>query len=96
MTTSDIRSAETTDDAVESAIVAFLNERLSAQIDPEQDLFETGLVNSMFAMEIVVHIESTFDVAVVGPDLRLENFRTARSMSAMVERLRDEDDDDDL
>ncbi|MYX57655.1 hypothetical protein GTZ89_18745 [Streptomyces sp. SID8382] len=38
-------------------------------------------------MEIVVHLEKTYGVSVRGKDLRLDNFRTVRSMATLVRRL---------
>ena len=81
---------------VEARLIAFLNRRLNTVVPPDQDLFATGLVNSMFAMELIVHIEQVFAIAVVGPDLRLDNFRTVTAMTALVQRLADEEADDDL
>jgi methoxymalonate biosynthesis acyl carrier protein len=75
----------------EKALVCYLNERLRTEVLPAQDLFDTGLVSSMFAMELVVHLERTYSVAVVGPDLKLNNFRSARTMAALVHRLRSND-----
>jgi methoxymalonate biosynthesis acyl carrier protein len=50
-------------------------------------MFTSGLVSSMFAMELVVHIEQTYSVAIVGADLKLDNFRTVEKMAALVLRL---------
>ncbi|MFD4668868.1 acyl carrier protein [Lentzea sp. NPDC058450] len=73
--------------AVESSVRSYLESKLKTTVDPAQDLMASGLVSSMFAMQLVVFLESTFDVAVVGSDLKLDNFRSVRSMTALVERL---------
>jgi methoxymalonate biosynthesis acyl carrier protein len=73
---------------VEDSLRAFLEQRLKVPVATDQDLFAEGLVASMFAMELVVHLEQTYDVAIVGRDLRLENFRTIRAMTDLVQRLR--------
>ncbi|MEU8781758.1 acyl carrier protein [Streptomyces sp. NPDC048637] len=85
MTTANA-GAETT--AVEQALTAFLVERTGVEPEPEQDLFATGAISSMFAMELVVFLEDTYDVEIVGPELSRDNFRSVRAMSAMVLRLR--------
>ena len=72
----------------EADLVSYLGERLKTEVGPTQDLFDTGLVSSMFAMELVVYLEQTFGVAIVGPDLRLKNFRSARTMATLVHRLK--------
>ncbi|RKT53852.1 acyl carrier protein [Saccharothrix australiensis] len=82
-------SATLTETAIEERIQEFLTAKTKLRWEPEVDLFASGVVSSLFAMELVVFVESTFDVAVEGPDLALDNFRTVRSMSALVTRLRD-------
>jgi methoxymalonate biosynthesis acyl carrier protein len=56
------------------------------------DLFGSGLVSSLFALQLVVHLEQAFGVEVAGPDLTLDNFRTVDAMTALVLRLRAGDD----
>jgi methoxymalonate biosynthesis acyl carrier protein len=58
-------------------------------VAPDQDLFKSGLVSSMFAMQLVVHLEEAYDIAIVGPELKLDNFRTVQAMTNLVLRLRD-------
>jgi methoxymalonate biosynthesis acyl carrier protein len=79
---------EPSTDSVERELVEFLEARTKASVTAEQDLFAAGLVSSMFAMELVVHLEQAYQVAIVGPDLKLANFRTVRSMTDLVLRLR--------
>ncbi|CAL9584764.1 hypothetical protein SUDANB176_05111 [Streptomyces sp. enrichment culture] len=76
-----------TAEQVEADLTRFLEEHTRSSWDPDTDLFATGGVSSMFAMELVVHIEKTYAVAVEGPDLRIDNFRTVRAMTALVLRL---------
>ena len=51
-----------------------------------EDLFATGYVNSMFAMQLVQFVESEFGVAVESDDLDLDNFRSIDALAAFVER----------
>ncbi len=76
---------------VETAIRAFILERTKATIAPDDDLFRTGHISSMFAMQLVVHLEETYDIAVIGADLNLDNFRTVEAMTRLVLRLRKAD-----
>jgi methoxymalonate biosynthesis acyl carrier protein len=80
----------TTPEAVGQEIQRFLESRTKTTVPGDQDLFRSGLVSSMFAMELVVFLEQTYAVAIVGPDLKLDNFRTVDSMTSLVERLLDE------
>lgn len=43
----------------------------------------------MFAMELVVHLEQRYGVAILGEDLKLDNFRTVERMTSLVLRLLD-------
>jgi methoxymalonate biosynthesis acyl carrier protein len=76
-----------TADLIESALTGFLADKIKADVAVDQDLFSAGLVSSMFAMQLVVHLESTYDIAIIGPELKLDNFRTVRAMTALVLRL---------
>ncbi|MFD7668476.1 acyl carrier protein [Streptomyces sp. NPDC059788] len=73
--------------AVESALLSFLAERLKTTVTADQDIFSEGLVSSMFAMQLVVHLEEEYDIAIVGPALKLDNFRTVGAMTEMVMEL---------
>jgi len=73
---------------IEREVQDFLAGRLKTTVPRDQDLFATGLVTSMFAMELVVHLESVHDVSIIGGDLRLDNFRTVERMGQLVTRLR--------
>ncbi|QKG19182.1 acyl carrier protein [Actinomadura verrucosospora] len=73
--------------AVEEALLAFLAERIKTAVAVDQDLFGSGLVSSMFAMQLVVHLEEAYDIAIIGPELKLDNFRTVQAMTALVLRL---------
>ncbi|WP_055550573.1 acyl carrier protein [Streptomyces kanamyceticus] len=72
---------------VQTELKRFLEERTKTDWAADTDLFATGGVSSLFAMELVVHIEKTFDIAVEGPDLRIDNFRTVNAMTELVLRL---------
>jgi methoxymalonate biosynthesis acyl carrier protein len=77
--------------AVERALTGFLAGRVDApvELEPDQDLFVSGLVSSMFAMQLVVHLEESYGIAIVGPELKLDNFRSVRAMARLVMRLRE-------
>jgi len=77
-----------TADSIERALIEFLADKVQADVAPDLDLFASGLVSSMFAMQLVVHVESTYDIAIIGPELTLDNFRTVAAMAALVLRLR--------
>lgn len=76
-----------TSDVVEDEVLQFLEAKTKIRWDVDQDLFDKGVVTSMFAMELVVHLEKTYDITILGADLQLTNFRTVRAMVDLVSRL---------
>jgi methoxymalonate biosynthesis acyl carrier protein len=82
-----VDAAPATRAAIEGELLALLEARLKAPVTVEQDLFSDGLITSMFAMELVVRLEQSFGVAIVGPDLKLANFRSVAAMADLVQRL---------
>jgi methoxymalonate biosynthesis acyl carrier protein len=82
-------AAPLTAEAIEGALLDFLSEKIKSSVEPDQDLFASGLVSSMFAMQLVVHLETAYDIAIIGPDLKLDNFRTVAAMTSLVLRLCD-------
>lgn len=76
-------------DSVREELLAFLRRHVKDEAAAGQDIFASGLVSSLFAMQLVVHIESRFDVEIESADLKLDNFRTVDAMTALVLRLRE-------
>jgi methoxymalonate biosynthesis acyl carrier protein len=77
---------------IEEALLAFLADQIKTSVAADQDLFGSGLVSSMFAMQLVVHLEETYDIAIVGSELKLDNFRTVHRMTELVLRLREQEE----
>ncbi len=75
--------------AVEKELTAFLAERTGTEPTADQDLFATGVISSMFALQLVVHLEDEYDIEIVGPELSMDNFRSVQTMAALVLRLQD-------
>ncbi|QFZ20149.1 phosphopantetheine-binding protein [Saccharothrix syringae] len=77
-----------TGDGVREVLLDHLEARIKVRVAADHDLLATGLVTSMFAMELIVYLEQSFGVEVVGDDLRMDNFRSVDSMTGLVLRLR--------
>lgn len=92
MTAESIASTLTAE-SIKGELLAFLSERVKTTVAPDDDLFASGLVSSMFAMQLVVHLEEKYDIAIVGGDLKLDSFRTVETMTSLVMRLRESDGD---
>jgi len=75
-------------DTATDQVLAFVRGRYpQAEIDESQDIFALGFVNSLFAMELVMFVEKTFDITIPNEELRIDHFRTANSMVELVSRL---------
>ena len=57
-------------------------------LQPDEDIFALGFVNSLLAMQLVNFIEKEFAVAIEDEDLDLANFRSLAAIDALIERKR--------
>jgi methoxymalonate biosynthesis acyl carrier protein len=83
------QTASTGTDVVRAELVDHLSSGLKTTVTPDQDLFADGLVSSMAAMQLVIHLEQNYGIEIAGKDLRLDNFRSVDAMVALVQRLRE-------
>jgi acyl carrier protein len=74
MTTEEIREKTKT----------FLAQFISIPLHGEEDLFASGLVNSLFAMQLVLFIEKEFAIKVENEDLDYDNFRTLTAITNFI------------
>lgn len=58
----------------------------NAAVGDDEDLFASGLVNSLFAMQLVLFIEKEFAVTVHNDDLDYENFKSINAIAGFVGR----------
>lgn len=82
-------SIELAETSVRDNLVEFVSKSTKTEVAPDLDIFASGLVSSLFAMQLVVHLEGTFGITIGGAELKLDNFRTIDAMTALVQRLRD-------
>jgi acyl carrier protein len=57
-------------------------------LQPGEDIFALGFVNSLLAMQLVAFVEKEFGVTVGDEDLDLDNFRTIQAIANLVARKR--------
>lgn len=55
-------------------------------LDDDFDIFEAGIVNSLFAIELMTFLEKTFSIKVTMDDLDMENFKSVNATSEFVRR----------
>ena len=55
-----------------------------ANLDDDDNLFESGIVNSLFAVQLMTFVEKTFAIEVEMDDLDIENFKSLNATTAFV------------
>ncbi len=75
----------TTDEILEKT-KSFLAQFINVDVADDEDLFASGLVNSLFAMQLVLFIEKEFSIKVENEDLDYNNFRTLNAIVSFIER----------
>ena len=80
---------------VERAVLDYLRDELLRSRDvalpgEEEDLFSSGLIDSLNVMRLVVFVGQAFEI-VVGPgDMMPDNFRSIRAIGSFVRRKQSE------
>ncbi len=76
-----------TADEIKKEIRAFLAKYIrDPNINEDQDLFASGLLASLFAMQMVLFIEKKFFIKVENEDLDKKNFATINALAGYVSR----------
>jgi methoxymalonate biosynthesis acyl carrier protein len=74
-------------DQTQTKIKEFLSRFFkSHDLQPEEDIFALGFVNSLLAMQLVAFVEKEFGVRVEDDDLDLDNFRSIQAISNLIAR----------
>jgi acyl carrier protein len=55
-------------------------------LQDDEDIFAAGFVNSLFALRLVLFVESEFGIRMESEDLKIENFRTVDALARLIER----------
>ncbi|MEU5552261.1 phosphopantetheine-binding protein [Micromonospora sp. NPDC047793] len=70
----------------------YLRENMTAfkdvELDDEENIFERGYFTSLFAMQLLHYVESTFDIVVPDDYIILQNFSSVRRLADMVGELK--------
>lgn len=53
-------------------------------VKDDDNIFQQGLVNSLFAMQLVNFIENEFDVSVNNEELDIENFKSINTITELI------------
>lgn len=56
------------------------------QLDDDLDIFASGLVSSLFAIELMTYVEREYDIKVTMEDLDMNNFKSLQSIGQFIQR----------
>ncbi|HEU5379698.1 MAG TPA: phosphopantetheine-binding protein [Ktedonobacteraceae bacterium] len=72
---------------IRSRIRAFLAKFFQdIELQDDQDIFALGFINSLFAMQLVLFVESEFGIEIQDDDLDISNFRSIDVIAQLIER----------
>jgi methoxymalonate biosynthesis acyl carrier protein len=76
---------EKRDGEVKATIKKFLLRSINIpDVEDDEDLFESGMVNSLFAVQLTTFIEKTFGIEIAADDLDIKNFRSLNAATSFV------------
>ena len=57
-----------------------------SSVGDDDNIFETGLVNSLFALQLVSFIEQEFDISIENEDLDIQHFKDINSIASLISK----------
>ena len=73
------------ENGIKATVKSFISRSSNiTNLDDDDDLFESGIVNSLFAVQLMTFIEKTFAIEVEMDDLDIENFKSLNATTAFV------------
>ena len=74
-------------DSTKETIRNFILESINIpDLNDDDNLFESGIVNSLFAVQLMTFLEKSFNLEVTMDDLSMDNFESVAATSSFVER----------
>lgn len=58
----------------------------NTDIQDDTDIFATGFVNSLMAMQLVMFVEKEFGITIENEDLDLKNFNSIDAITGLIKR----------
>ncbi|MBU5265926.1 acyl carrier protein [Virgibacillus proomii] len=78
---------------IEKTVRSFLEENMifyerENSLDNDDNIFELGFVDSMFALSLVTFIENNFEIKVESEDLQISNFSSINNITNFIQNKR--------
>ncbi len=75
------------DEQIKQVLRKFILESIALRnLRDDDDLFESGIVNSLFAVQLMTFIEKTFHIEIGVDDLDIQNFKSVNAAASFVLR----------
>ena len=83
-----------TQSALENSILEFIEMNLACldeevALEYDDNIFDLGYVDSLFALQLVSHLEEAFGIEITDQDLDISNFSSVKAIVEFVSRKRD-------
>lgn len=59
------------------------------RISEDHDLIETGLLDSMALVQLMMELEEGFNITIAPEELDIEDYRSIKTICEMIERIRE-------
>lgn len=74
-------------DQTKEEVRNFLARHLGGRkLQDDDQIFSSGFVSSMFAMQLIMFLEKKFSISIGNEDLELNNFQTIAAMARLVQQ----------
>jgi len=82
-----LQLADSERERIQRVLIALFAEKLSVHVPSEMtDLFESGILDSQKFVELLLHIEDHFKIAISVEDFETDNFRCVGKIAGMIWR----------
>ncbi len=72
---------------VKETVRNFINNSINIDgLGDDENLFESGIVNSLFAVQLMTFVERNFRIEIGMEDLDVENFKSVSATALFIER----------
>ena len=71
---------------IEKTLLDYVKKSISnSEIGIEDDLFESGAIHSLFAIQLILFIEKEFGIEIDDDDLDFEKIKTIKDIASLVD-----------
>ena len=72
---------------VKETVRKFINNSINIDgLGDDENLFESGIVNSLFAVQLMTFVERSFGIEIGMEDLDVENFKSVSATATFINR----------